>query len=159
VAYKLVRLTELMSYEFGQVEGDISTLSERDVSNIIPDGVSFSQFKGKLDSGEYALLTDTPTHPAMVHDSVNKIWSVAPGTDTSLSPQARSALSARANQSGNVAGGASGSDSASTSSHGATTNIEDTYVPEPVKPDRSDVPPALKYEYCFEIAASDKTES
>ncbi|PCE69340.1 S-type pyocin domain-containing protein [Salinivibrio sp. YCSC6] len=146
-----------MSYEFGQVEGDISTLSERDVSNIIPDGVSFSQFKGKLDSGEYALLTDTPTHPAMVHDSVNKIWSVAPGTDTSLSPQARSALSARANQSGNVAGGASGSDSASTSSHGATTNIEDTYVPEPVKPDRSDVPPALKYEYCFEIAASDKT--
>ncbi|OOF23047.1 S-type Pyocin domain-containing protein, partial [Salinivibrio sp. IB872] len=146
-----------MAYEFSQVEGDISSLSERDVSSIIPDGVSFSQFKEKLDSGEYVLLTDAPKQSAMVHDSVNKIWSVAPSTNTTLSPQAQSALSARANQSGNVATGASGSGSANDSSQAATTNIEDTYVPEPVKPDRSDVPPALKYEYCFEIAASDDT--
>ncbi|WP_408642321.1 MIX and LysM peptidoglycan-binding domain-containing protein [Salinivibrio proteolyticus] len=157
MAYKLVRLTELMAYEFSQVEGDISSLSERDVSSIIPDGVSFSQFKEKLDSGEYVLLTDAPKQSAMVHDSVNKIWSVAPSTNTTLSPQAQSALSARANQSGNVAAGASGSGSANDSSQAATTNIEDTYVPEPVKPDRSDVPPALKYENCFEIAASDGT--
>ncbi|OOF28932.1 MIX and LysM peptidoglycan-binding domain-containing protein [Salinivibrio sp. IB872] len=146
-----------MAYEFSQVEGDISSLTERDVSSIIPDGVSFSQFKEKLDSGEYVLLTDAPKQSAMVHDSVNKIWSVAPSTSTTLSPQAQSALSARANQSGNVAAGASGSRSASNSSQSATTSIEDTYVPEPVKPDRSDVPPALKYEYCFEIAASDDT--
>ncbi|ODQ00506.1 hypothetical protein BGK46_06770 [Salinivibrio sp. SS2] len=157
MAYKLVRLTELMAYEFSQVEGDISSLSEREVSSIIPDGVSFSQFKEKLDSGEYVLLTDAPKQSAMVHDSVNKIWSVAPSTNATLSPQAQSALSARANQSGNVAAGASGSGSANDSSQAATTNIEDTYVPEPVKPDRSDVPPALKYEYCFEIAASDDT--
>ncbi|OOF24680.1 hypothetical protein BZJ17_00150 [Salinivibrio sp. IB574] len=157
MTYKLVQLTELMAYEFSQVEGDISSLSERDVSSIIPDGVSFSQFKEKLDSGEYVLLTDAPKQSAMVHDSVNKIWSVAPSTNTTLSPQAQSALSARANQSGNVAAGATGSGSANDSSQAATTNIEDTYVPEPVKPDRSDVPPALKYEYCFEIAASDDT--
>ncbi|OOE52555.1 S-type Pyocin domain-containing protein [Salinivibrio kushneri] len=144
-----------MAYEFGQVEGDIEALNERDLANVMPDGVSFSQFKEKLDSGEFALLTDTPMRPAMVHDNTNKLWSLSPDTETTLSPQARSALAARANQSGSVAGGAGGS---SHSAH-AAINIEDTYVPEPVKPDRSNEPPPLKYEYCFEIASSDKVFS
>ncbi|OOF01059.1 hypothetical protein BZG78_01460 [Salinivibrio sp. MA351] len=144
-----------MAYEFGQVEGDIEALNERDLGNVMPDGVSFSQFKEKLDSGEFALLTDIPVRPAMVHDSVNKLWSLSLDTETTLSPQTRSALMARANQSGSVAGGAGGS---SHSAH-AVTNIEETYVPEPVKPDRSNEPPPLKYEYCFEIASSDKVFS
>ncbi|OOE36972.1 S-type Pyocin domain-containing protein [Salinivibrio kushneri] len=147
-----------MAYEFGQVEGDTEALNERDLDGVMPDGVSFSQFKEKLDSGEFALLADTPTRPAMVHDNTNKVWSLSPDTETTLSPQARSALAARANQSGSAVGGASGSGGASHSSH-AATNIEDTYVPEPVKPDRSDAPPPLKYEYCFEIASSDKVFS
>lgn len=147
-----------MAYEFGQVEGDTEALNERDLGNVMPDGVSFSQFKEKLDSGEFALLTDTPMRPAMVHDNTNKVWSLSSDTETTLSPQTRSALAARANQSGSAVGGASGSGGASHSSH-AATNIEDTYVPEPVKPDRSDAPPPLKYEYCFEIASSDKVFS
>ncbi|OOE34979.1 hypothetical protein BZG04_09585 [Salinivibrio kushneri] len=147
-----------MAYEFGQVEGDIEALNERDLDGVMPDGVSFSQFKEKLDSGEFALLTDTPMRPAMVHDNTNKVWALSPDTETTLSPQTRSALAARANQSGSVAGGAGESGGVSHSAH-AATNIEDTYVPEPVKPDRSDAPPALKYEYCFEIASSDKVFS
>ncbi len=91
----------------------------------------------------------------MVHDNTNKLWSLSPDTERTLSPQTRSALAARANQSGSVAGGAGGS---SYSAH-AAINIEDTYVPEPVKPDRSNEPPPLKYEYCFEVASSDKVFS
>ncbi|OOE58101.1 T6SS effector antibacterial DNase [Salinivibrio sp. IB282] len=147
-----------MAYEFGQVEGDIEALNERDLGNVMPDGVSFSQFKEKLDSGEFALLTDTPMRPAMVHDNTNKLWSLSPDTETTLSPQARSALMARANQSGAAAGGGSGSGGGSRP-QATTENIEDTYVPEPVKPDRSNEPPPLKYEYCFEIASSDKVFS
>ncbi len=158
MGYKVVRLTELMAYEFGQVEGDIEALNERDLGNVMPDGVSVSQFKETLSSGEVAILTDTPARPAMVHDSVNKLWSLSPDTETTLSPQMRSALAARANQSGGAVGSASGSGGASHSAH-AATNIEDTYVPEPVKPDRSNEPPPLKYEYCFEIASSDKVFS
>ncbi|OOE84681.1 S-type Pyocin domain-containing protein [Salinivibrio sp. PR6] len=147
-----------MAYEFGQVEGDIEALNERDLDGVIPDGVSFSQFKEKLSSGEAALLTDTPSMPAMLYDSTNKIWTLSPDTETTLSPQIRSALMARANQSGAAAGGGSGSGGGSRS-EAATENIEDTYVPEPVKPDRSNAPPSLKYEYCFEIASSDKVFS
>ncbi|WP_077673845.1 phospholipase effector Tle1 domain-containing protein [Salinivibrio kushneri] len=147
-----------MAYEFGQVEGDIEALNERDLNGVMPDGVSFSQFKEKLSSGEVALLTDTPSMPAMLYDSTNKLWSLSPDTETTLSPQTRSALAARANQSGSVAGGVGESGGVSHSAH-AATNIEDTYVPEPVKPDRSDAPPPLKYEYCFEIASSDKVFS
>ncbi|OOF30442.1 hypothetical protein, partial [Salinivibrio costicola] len=62
-----------MAYEFGRVEGDIEALNERDLGNVMPDGGSFSQFKEKLDSGEFALLTDTPMRPAMVHDNTNKL--------------------------------------------------------------------------------------
>ncbi|MCW8336458.1 T6SS effector antibacterial DNase, partial [Vibrio paucivorans] len=56
-----------------------------------------------------------------------------------------------------MSGGAPPAAPPSRSSAGYAPNIEETYVPEPVKPDTSDAPPKLKYEYCFEVACSDET--
>lgn len=153
VSYRVVRLTELMTHEFGQVEGDIERLTERALSSAIPHGMSFSRFMDKLKSGELALLTDTPSKPVMLRDGMSKSWSLSAEGQEALSPEAKNAFLSRAKMSGGVAGGSAPSRSPA----GYASNIDETYVPEPVKPDTSDAPPKLKYEYCFEVACSDET--
>ncbi|MBE4471164.1 S-type pyocin domain-containing protein [Vibrio parahaemolyticus] len=153
VGYRVVRLTDLMTYEFGQVEGDIERLTEKALGSALPRGVNFASFMNKLKSGELALLTDTPSKPVLLRDGMSKSWSLSAEGQEALSPEAKSAFLSRAKMSGGVAGGAA----PNRSSAGYAPNIEETYVPEPVKPDTSDVPPKLKYEYCFEVACSDET--
>ncbi len=153
MGYRVVRLTELMTYEFGQVEGDIERLTEKALGSALPRGVNFASFMNKLKSGELALLTDTPAKPVLLRDGMNKSWSLSAEGQEALSPEAKNAFLSRAKMSGGAAGGAA----PSRSSAGYAPNIEETYVPEPVKPDTSDAPPKLKYEYCFEVACSDET--
>lgn len=152
MGYRVVRLTELMTYEFGQVEGDIERLTEKALGSALPNGVNFSSFVSKLKSGELALLTDIPSKPVLLRDGMSKSWSLSTEGQEALSPEAKSAFLSRAKISGGAAGGAPNRSSA-----GYAPNIEETYVPEPVKSDTSDAPPKLKYEYCFEIACSDET--
>ncbi|HFG1859394.1 LysM peptidoglycan-binding domain-containing protein [Vibrio cholerae] len=153
VGYRVVRLTELMAYEFGQVEGDIGRLDERALGSALPQGMSYSSFMDKLKSGELALLTDSPSKPVMLRDGMSKSWSLSAEGQEALSPEAKSAYLSRTKMSG----GAAGSATPTQSSAGYAPNIEETYVPEPVKPDTSDAPPKLQYEYCFEVACSDET--
>ncbi|EPU4807217.1 LysM peptidoglycan-binding domain-containing protein [Vibrio cholerae] len=153
VGYRVVRLTELMAYEFGQVEGDIGRLDERALGSALPQGMSYSSFMDKLKSGELALLTDSPSKPVMLRDGMSKSWSLSAEGQEALSPEAKSAYLSRTKMSG----GAAGSATPTQSSAGYVPNIEETYVPEPVKPDTSDAPPKLQYEYCFEVACSDET--
>ncbi|NAW56915.1 MULTISPECIES: T6SS effector antibacterial DNase [unclassified Vibrio] len=153
VGYRVVRLTELMAYEFGQVEGDIGRLDERALGSALPQGMSYSSFMDKLKSGELALLTDSPSKPVMLRDGMSKSWSLSAEGQEVLSPEAKSAYLSRTRMSG----GAAGSAAPTQSTAGYAPNIEETYVPEPVKPDTSDAPPKLQYEYCFEVACSDET--
>ncbi|EIV8609173.1 T6SS effector antibacterial DNase [Vibrio aestuarianus] len=153
VGYRVVRLTDLMTYEFGQVEGDIERLTEKALGSALPRGVNFASFMNKLKSGELALLTDTPSKPVLLRDGMSKSWSLSAEGQEALSPEAKNAFLSRAKMSG----GGAGSAAPSRSSAGYAPNIEETYVPEPVKPDTSDAPPKLQYEYCFEVACSDET--
>ncbi|KQA38521.1 S-type Pyocin domain-containing protein [Vibrio cholerae] len=142
-----------MAYEFGQVEGDIGRLDERALGSALPQGMSYSRFMDKLKSGELALLTDSPSKPVMLRDGMSKSWSLSAQGQETLSPEAKSAYLSRTKMSGGVAGSATPTQSAA----GYAPNIEETYVPEPVKPDTSDALPKLQYEYCFEVACSDET--
>ncbi|EKO3838849.1 S-type Pyocin domain-containing protein [Vibrio owensii] len=153
MGYKVVRLTELMTYEFGQVEGDIKKLSERGLGSALPQGMSFSRFMDKLKSGELVLLTDAPSKPVMLLDGISKSWSLSAEGQEALSPEAKNAFLSRAKMSHGAV-----SRAASSQSRAAyAPSIEDTYVPEPIKPDTSDAPPLLNHEYCFEIACSEDT--
>lgn len=153
MGYRVVRLTELMAYEFGQVEGDIGRLDERALGSALPQGMSYSRFMEKLKNGELALLTDSPSKPVMLRDGMSKSWSLSAEGQEVLSPEAKSAYLSRTRMSGGAAGSAAPTQSAA----GYAPNIEETYIPEPVKPDTSDAPPKLQYEYCFEVACSDET--
>ncbi|WP_093275180.1 T6SS effector antibacterial DNase [Vibrio xiamenensis] len=145
VGYRVVRLTELMTYEFGQVEGDFKRLDESTLGSVLPQGMSYSSFMEKLKSGELALLTDSPSKPAMLKDGMMSSWRFSPEGQGAFSPEAKKAYQSKL-----------GATSAR-SSAGYASKIEEDYV----APDRgervntADDPPALQYEYSFEVACSD----
>lgn len=60
MGYRVVQLTELVKYEFGQVEGDIERLAEKVLGSTLPRGVNFWSFMNSLKSGELTLLTASP---------------------------------------------------------------------------------------------------
>ncbi|MBT2924202.1 LysM peptidoglycan-binding domain-containing protein [Vibrio anguillarum] len=140
-----------MTYEFGQVEGDIERLDERTLGSALPQGMSYSSFMDKLKRGELALLTDSPSKPVMLQDGMSKSWELSTEGQEALSPEAKNAYLSRTRMSGGAAGGASSRGGASEPS------IDETYVPEPVKPNQRETTSKIKYEYCFEIACSDET--
>ncbi|MCW8336662.1 S-type Pyocin domain-containing protein, partial [Vibrio sp. DBSS07] len=92
VGYRVVRLTDLMTYEFGQVEGDIERLTEKALGSALPRGVNFASFMNKLKSGELALLTDTPAKPVLLRDGMSKSWSLSAEGQEALSPEAKNAF-------------------------------------------------------------------
>jgi hypothetical protein len=136
VNYKVVRLTELMAYEFGQVEGDIDKLDERELAATIPQGMSFSSFMDKLRNGELALLTDRPSQPVMQRDNASQSWGLSSESEPILSPAAKHAFLSRARMSRGGGGAAM-----PVQRRAAEPSIDDTYVPEPVIPDTSDRSP------------------
>lgn len=152
MGYRVVRLTELMTYEFGQVEGDIERLDERTLGSALPQGMSYSSFMDKLKRGELALLTDSPSKPVMLQDGMSKSWELSTEGQEALSPEAKNAYLSRTRMSGGAAGGGAPSRGGA-----SEPSIDETYVPEPVKPDQRETTPKIKYEYCFEIACSDET--
>lgn len=91
LTYRVVRITELMAYEFGQVEGDINRLEKRDVSNL-PGGYSFEKLVDKLKTGELALLTDFPSKPVLSQDSMTRKWSLTSDGSELLTDSAKSAF-------------------------------------------------------------------
>lgn len=151
MSYRTVRITELMAYEFGQVEGGFNELNENELKAAIPSGMGFKTFMEQLRQGHLVLLTDSPSTPMLISESGamggGKTWSLNSQATDNLEPAAQNALLARTRMSGSSAGY-----SRSKSLHPPLPMP--TYIPEPPRPDYSDEPPKLKYEYSFEIACS-----
>ncbi len=151
MSYRTVRITELMAYEFGQVEGGLNELNESELKTAIPSGMGFKAFMEQLKQGHLVLLTDSPSTPMLLSESGTmgggKTWALNSQATDNLEPAAQNALLARTRMSGSSAGY-----SRSKSLHPPLPMP--TYIPEPPRPDYSDEPPKLKYEYSFEIACS-----
>ncbi|MBF4438323.1 LysM peptidoglycan-binding domain-containing protein, partial [Vibrio anguillarum] len=94
--------------------------------------------------------TDSPSKPVMLQDGMSKSWELSTEGQEALSPEAKNAYLSRTRMSGGAAGGAAPSRGGA-----SEPSIDETYVPEPVKPDQRETTPKIKYEYCFEIACSD----
>ena len=151
MSYRVVRITELMAYEFGQVEGGFNELNESELKAAIPSGMGFKAFMEQLKQGHLVLLTDSPSTPMLISESGTmgeaRTWALNSQATDNVEPAAQSALLARTQMSGSSAG------------YGRSKSLHPplpmpTYSPEPPRPDYSDEPPKLKYEYSFEIACS-----
>ncbi|TCT61093.1 T6SS effector antibacterial DNase [Vibrio crassostreae] len=153
MGYKTVELIHLMTHEFQQVEGDFESLSERELKGVIPSGMGYRQFIEQLKQGHLLLLNDSPQAPLLMKDN-NALGSAAWGLNSHVSnniePTAQKALLARTQMSGGTSSGTQ-----SKSLHPPLPMP--TYIPERPRPDDSDEPPSLKYEYNLDIACSHDT--
>ncbi|MBU2899069.1 LysM peptidoglycan-binding domain-containing protein [Vibrio hepatarius] len=140
-----------MAYEFGQVEGNFENLDERKLKSAIPHGMNYRHFIDKLKQGELALLTHSPASPVLCRNGLSKSWSLSSQGQAVLSPEAKSTFMSRAKLARSAKGSAGGFRSA-----GYTPSIDATYTPEPIRPDNTELQPTLEFEYCFEVACSDK---
>ncbi|CAH7170948.1 LysM domain-containing protein [Vibrio chagasii] len=149
---KIVRISELMAYEFPQVETDLSRITPDKLPEIARKGMSYQKAIEDIKQGHFALLVDSPISPALTLEgsTSSKQWSITPNASHNLSQQAAYALSSRARMANNPSSGAGYKQTTA----GYDPVIEQTYVPEPIVRDLSDKTPELKYEYCIDIACS-----
>ncbi|CZF77900.1 hypothetical protein [Grimontia marina] len=141
-------MTELASYEFGKVEGGFSTLGERALEAVLPQGITIQKFQSQLATGEYVLLNDSPVTPALkstTNSMGDKVWQVNPAAESSFSPEAKSALTSRTKAKGFTS--RSGSES--------KAPAEAPYTPEAKVEEKQEKPPQ-DYEYLFEVACSEE---
>uniref|UniRef100_UPI002611A82E peptidoglycan-binding protein n=1 Tax=uncultured Vibrio sp. TaxID=114054 RepID=UPI002611A82E len=124
--------------------------SERELKGVIPSGMGYRQFIEQLKQGHLLLLNDSPQAPLLMKDN-NALGSAAWGLNSHVSnniePTAQKALLARTQMSGGTSSGTQ-----SKSLHPPLPMP--TYIPERPRPDDSDEPPTLKYEYNIDIACS-----
>ncbi|WP_241819039.1 hypothetical protein [Enterovibrio norvegicus] len=140
-------MSELASYEFGQVEGAFSTLDERALAAVLPQDMALDKFKSKLEAGEFVLLSDAPITPALRASNTSygdKVWQVNPAAEASFSPQAKTAFVSRSKASGFTSRSGSESQSAP----------DVPYTPEPKAVEKTKKPDQ-DYEYLFEVACTE----
>ncbi len=150
MAYRTTEITQLMAYEFGSVEGDLSRLDERAVKSAIPSGMKYDEFIQKVKQGHLILLNDFPSIPLLIKekDSFGSgDWVLNGQVAEQFETAAQNAFLARTRMSGGSGGYRQKDDS-------YIPFDVSSYVPEPPTPDYSDRAAPLKYEYCFEIASS-----
>ncbi|MCW8346083.1 S-type pyocin domain-containing protein [Vibrio sp. ZSDZ65] len=150
MGYKTVELIHLMTHEFLQVEGDFESLSERELKDVIPSGMGYRQFIEQLKQGHLLLLNDSPRAPLLMKDNnalSSATWGLNTHVSNNIEPAAQKALLVRTQMSGGTSSGTQ-----SKSLHPPLPMP--TYIPERPRPDDSDEPPTLKYEYNIDIACS-----
>ncbi|WP_102317498.1 DUF2235 domain-containing protein [Enterovibrio norvegicus] len=150
MGYRVVKLSELASYEFGNIEGAFAELGERELERVLPQGMALNTFKTQLQEGQLVLLSDAPNTPALSLSSSpsgEKTWQFNTAAQSRFSPQAQTAFVSRTK--------AQGSSSRSGGSSGAQAVSEPAYTPQPPVEEKPEKP-GVNYEYLFEVACSEE---
>ncbi|OEE58358.1 DUF2778 domain-containing protein [Enterovibrio norvegicus] len=150
MGYRVVKLSELASYEFGNIEGAFAELGERELERVLPQGMALNTFKAQLQEGQLILLSDAPNTPALSLSSApsgEKTWQFNTAAQSRFSPQAQTAFVSRTK--------AKGSSSRSGDSSGTQAVSEPAYTPQPPVEDKPEKP-GVNYEYLFEVACSEE---
>ncbi|WP_102389631.1 DUF2235 domain-containing protein [Enterovibrio norvegicus] len=150
MGYRVVKLSELASYEFGNIEGAFAELGERELARVLPQGMALNSFKAQLQEGQLVLLSDAPNTPALSLSSSpsgEKTWQFNTAAQSRFSPQAQTAFVSRTK--------AQGSSSRSGGSSGTQAASEPAYTPQPPVEDKPEKP-GVNYEYLFEVACSEE---
>ncbi len=151
VSYKILPLSEVMSHEFGLIEGDLHNLVEADVASVTPSHLTFEQLKQHLYEGKLVLVSDTPQTPALLsyNDPIgSKTWRLNSEVIPAFSDDAADNLLAKTKIT-RTTGGYS-------SCIGDTSALERVYTSQPIAAeDEEEI--TKEFEYSFEVGCSDAT--
>ncbi|WP_103025357.1 T6SS effector antibacterial DNase [Vibrio campbellii] len=151
MSYKVLPLSELMSHEFGLIEGNFHNLAEADIASAIPAHLTFEQLKQHLYEGKLILVSDTPQTPALLsyNDPIgSKTWRLNSEVISAFSDDAAEELLAKT-KIPRATGGYS-------ARIGDTVTLERAYTPQPIAVE-SEEEITKEFEYSFEVGCSDAT--
>ncbi|MDF5463488.1 S-type Pyocin family protein, partial [Vibrio parahaemolyticus] len=151
MSYKVLPLSEVMSHEFGLIEGNFHNISEADIASAIPSHLTFEQLKQHLYEGNLVLVSDTPQTPALLsyNDPIGpKTWRLNSEVIPAFSDDAANNLLAKTKIT-RTTGGYS-------SCLGETSTLERVYTPQPIATE-SEEEITKEFEYSFEVGCSDAT--
>ncbi len=151
MSYKTLPLSEVMSHEFGLIEGDFHNLAEADIASAIPAHLTFEQLKQHLHEGKLVLVSDTPQTPALLsyNDPIgSKTWRLNSEVISAFSDDATKELLAKT-KTPRATGGYS-------TRIVETATLERAYTPQPIATE-SEEEITKEFEYSFEVGCSDAT--
>ncbi|WP_255985819.1 S-type pyocin family protein [Vibrio campbellii] len=151
MSYKTLPLSEVMSHEFGLIEGNFHNLAEADIASAIPAHLTFEQLKQHLHEGKLVLVSDTPQIPAFLsyNDPIGpKTWRLNSEVISAFSDDATKELLAKTKIS-RATGGYS-------TRIVETATLERAYTPQPIATE-SEEEITKEFEYSFEVGCSDAT--
>ncbi|MCC4224497.1 S-type pyocin domain-containing protein [Vibrio campbellii] len=151
MSYKTLPLSEVMSHEFGLIEGDFHNLAEADIASAIPANLTFEQLKQHLYEGKLILVSDRPQTPALLsyNDPIgSKTWRLNSEVISAFSDDAAEELLAKT-KIPRATGGYS-------ARIGDTATLERAYTPQPIAVE-SEEEITKEFEYSFEVGCSDAT--
>ncbi|WP_341848843.1 T6SS effector antibacterial DNase [Vibrio parahaemolyticus] len=151
MSYKVLPLSEVMSHEFGLIEGNFHNISEADIASAIPSHLTFEQLKQHLYEGNLVLVSDTPQTPALLsyNDPIGpKTWRLNSEVIPAFSDDTANNLLAKTKIT-RTTGGYS-------SCLGETSTLERVYTPQPIATE-SEEEITKEFEYSFEVGCSDAT--
>ena len=151
MSYKTLPLSEVMSHEFGLIEGDFHNLAEADIASAIPAHLTFEQLKQHLHEGKLVLVSDTPQTPALLsyNDPIGpKTWRLNSEVISAFSDDATKELLAKT-KTPRATGGYS-------ARIGDTATLERAYTSQPIATETEEEL-TKEFEYSFEVGCSDAT--
>ncbi|MEL7328091.1 MAG: LysM peptidoglycan-binding domain-containing protein, partial [Pseudomonadota bacterium] len=151
MSYKTLPLSEVMSHEFGLIEGNFHNLAEADIASAIPAHLTFEQLKQHLHEGKLVLVSDTPQIPAFLsyNDPIGpKTWRLNSEVISAFSDDATKELLAKT-KIPRATGGYS-------TRIVETATLERAYTPQPIATE-SEEEITKEFEYSFEVGCSDAT--
>ena len=151
MTYRVVPVSELMTYEFEMIEAGFEALDDDVLKSIAADG-DVPVLREQLQSGEYVLLCKAPVLPLLCrkkNEADKLVWMINEKARSAVDKAVRHALqecinAAEAKQQANP--------------HQVSASADDPlaeYEPEPVQLSRHSTPPKAEYEYAFDVACSD----
>ncbi|NOI67321.1 DUF2235 domain-containing protein [Vibrio sp. 99-8-1] len=158
MAYSIVSIHHLSTYQFRQAEAGFAELSEKDLAPLIKkSGGDYSSLISQLHQGHLVLLTDSPTLPMIIPEpetiGTANNWILNPNAIEQVAAAAKNAYQNRLNMCYRYT---------MPKRQPSTQSLHPPlpmppYIPEPPIPDRSEQRPPLNYEYSFEIACSQRS--
>lgn len=152
MTYRVVPVSELMTYEFDMIEAGFEALHDDVLTSIAPQG-DVPVLREQLQSGDYVLLCKSPVLP-LLHRKKNtedkQVWCINEKARPAVDKAVQNALQHCINA-------AQEKEQASKEATPVplTNDPVAEYEPEPVQLARNTSPPKADFEYCFEVGCSD----
>ncbi|SJL82597.1 hypothetical protein [Vibrio palustris] len=152
MTYRVVPVSELMTYEFDMIEAGFEALNDDVLKSIAING-DVPVLREQLQSGDYVLLCKAPVLP-LLHLKKNaedkQVWSINEKARHAVDKAVQNALQ-------NCIKAAEEKAQTNKESAALLSNNDPVanYEPEPVQLSRTASPPKADFEYCFDVACSD----